>query len=34
MTRTFTLRPYRVDDEDAAITLWQRTWQEAYPSID
>jgi len=28
------LRPYHADDEDAAITLWQRTWQEAYPSID
>jgi putative acetyltransferase len=30
----FRLRPYRTDDEDAAISLWQRTWQEAYPSID
>jgi putative acetyltransferase len=28
------LRPYRADDEEAAITLWQRTWQQAYPSID
>jgi putative acetyltransferase len=28
------LRPYRADDEDAAIALWQRTWQQAYPSID
>jgi putative acetyltransferase len=34
VTPPFTLRPYRVEDEDAAITLWQRTWQEAYPSID
>ncbi len=28
------LRPYRTDDEDAAIALWQRTWQQAYPDID
>jgi putative acetyltransferase len=28
------LRPYCADDEDAAIALWQRTWQQAYPSID
>jgi putative acetyltransferase len=34
MTGLFTLRPYRADDEDAAIELWQRTWQQAYPSID
>jgi putative acetyltransferase len=30
----FRLRPYRADDEDAAIALWQVTWQQAYPSID
>jgi putative acetyltransferase len=30
----FTLRPYAADDEDAAIELWRRTWQEAYPRID
>jgi putative acetyltransferase len=30
----FTLRRYRTEDEEAAISLWQRTWQEAYPSID
>jgi putative acetyltransferase len=30
----FELRPYRPDDEDAAIALWQSTWQEAYPAID
>ncbi len=30
----FTLRPYRVEDEDAAIALWQVTWQQAYPEID
>jgi putative acetyltransferase len=34
MTPPFTLRPYRVDDEDATITLWLKTWQQAYPSID
>ncbi|WP_407156739.1 GNAT family N-acetyltransferase [Bradyrhizobium sp. STM 3557] len=34
MTTPFALRPYRIADEDAAIALWQRTWQEAYPSID
>jgi putative acetyltransferase len=34
MSSGFRLRPYRAADEDAAIALWQRTWQEAYPSID
>ena len=34
MPAAFQLRPYRADDEDAAIVLWQRTWQQAYPSID
>jgi putative acetyltransferase len=29
-----TLRPYEADDEAAAIELWRRTWQEAYPAID
>ena len=28
------LRPYRAEDEDAAIALWQQTWQLAYPDID
>jgi putative acetyltransferase len=28
------LRPYRVADEEAAIALWHRSWQEAYPQID
>jgi putative acetyltransferase len=28
------LRSYRASDEDAAIALWQRTWQAAYPQID
>ena len=30
----FTLRSYTAADEDAAIMLWQQTWQQAYPSID
>jgi putative acetyltransferase len=30
----FNLRSYRSEDEEAAITLWQHTWQQAYPSID
>ena len=34
MTTAFQLRPCRPDDEDAAIALWQQTWQLAYPSID
>jgi|SRR5581483_843719 len=29
-----TLRRYQAADEDAAIALWQRTWQAAYPQID
>ena len=34
MPSVFQLRPYRADDEDAAIALWQQTWQQAYPEID
>ena len=34
MLTPFHLRPYRADDEDAAIALWQQTWQRAYPTID
>ncbi|HUN99007.1 MAG TPA: GNAT family N-acetyltransferase [Bradyrhizobium sp.] len=34
MNTFFQLRPYRADDEDAAIALWLRTWQQAYPGID
>ena len=30
----FTLRPYAAADEDAAIELWRRTWQQTYPKID
>lgn len=33
-TSSFTLRPYAPADEDAAIELWRRTWQLAYPDID
>lgn len=31
---TFKLRPYAPTDEDAAVALWQATWQRAYPAID
>jgi len=34
LTSDFTLRPYRASDEEAAITLWLTSWQEAYPAID
>jgi putative acetyltransferase len=34
VSTAFQLRPYRAEDEDAAIALWQQTWQQAYPSID
>jgi putative acetyltransferase len=34
VSTSFTLRPYRAEDEDAAIALWQETWQQAYPDID
>ncbi len=30
----FTLRHYTPLDEDAAIELWRRTWQRAYPHLD
>ena len=30
----FTLRRYAEADEAAAIELWRRTWQLAYPKID
>jgi putative acetyltransferase len=30
----FTLRRYAAADEAAAIELWRRTWQLAYPQID
>jgi putative acetyltransferase len=28
------LRAYQAADEEAAIALWQRSWQRAYPHID
>ena len=28
------VRPYAAGDEEAAIELWQRAWQDAYPDID
>jgi putative acetyltransferase len=34
MTMGFQLRPYRAADEDAAVALWQQTWQQTYPGID
>ena len=34
MATAFQLRPYRREDEDAAIALWLETWQQAYPAID
>ena len=34
MSAPFQLRPYRAEDEDAAIALWLETWQQAYPAID
>jgi putative acetyltransferase len=29
-----TLRPYRAEDQEAAIELWRHTWQTAYPHLD
>jgi putative acetyltransferase len=34
MNPSFTLRPYRDGDEDAAIAQWCETWSQAYPDID
>ena len=34
MTSAFHLRPYRAEDENAAIALWLETWRQAYPAID
>jgi putative acetyltransferase len=30
----FTLRRYAAADEDAAIELWRRTWQQHYPHLN
>jgi putative acetyltransferase len=32
--RSITLRPYTEADEDAAVELWRRTWQQHYPQIN
>jgi putative acetyltransferase len=32
--QTVKLRPYQSADEGAALALWQRSWQQAYPEID
>lgn len=34
MTINITLRPYTTADEDAAIELWRRTWQQHYPHLN
>jgi putative acetyltransferase len=34
VTSKITLRPYATADEDAAIELWRRTWQQHYPLLD
>jgi putative acetyltransferase len=34
LSNSVRLRGYRPADEPAAIELWRRTWQHAYPAID
>ena len=34
VSSSFTLRRYTAADEAAAIELWRRTWQLAYPHIN
>jgi putative acetyltransferase len=34
VTAKITLRPYTPADEDAAIDLWRRTWQQHYPHLN
>jgi putative acetyltransferase len=34
MSGPLRLRPYAAADEDVAIELWRRSWQQAYPDID
>jgi putative acetyltransferase len=34
VSAAFKLRPYVEADENAAIELWRRTWQQHYPRID
>ena len=32
--QTVKLRPYQSSDEQPALALWQRSWQQTYPQID
>jgi putative acetyltransferase len=34
VTASFIVRRYQAADEGAAIELWRRTWQAAYPRLD
>ena len=34
MSAPFSLRRYEPRDEDAAVALWLRSWQAAYPALD
>jgi len=34
VTAEISLRPYTPADEDAAIDLWRRTWQQHYPHLN
>jgi putative acetyltransferase len=34
VSEEFSLRPYAARDEDAAIALWLRSWETAYPALD
>ena len=34
MAKAFHLRPYRAEDEGAAIALWLESWRQTYPEID
>jgi putative acetyltransferase len=33
-TSSLKVRPYAASDEGAAIELWRRSWQQAYPHLD
>jgi putative acetyltransferase len=34
VSTAFSLQRYQPRDEDAAVALWLRTWQAAYPALD
>jgi putative acetyltransferase len=34
VTPAVKLRPYAAADEEAAIELWRRSWQQSFPAID